>query len=87
MQNKTNKLSAKTKVGFALGDVFGGGSFNIINFMYPAYAALTLGLGASLAGIIVLISKIWDAITQSRDMSGMFTSIRLKRAHKNNLRR
>lgn len=63
MQNKTNKLTAKTKVGFALGDVFGGGSFNIINFMYPAYAALTLGLGASLAGIIVLISKIWDAIT------------------------
>lgn len=64
---KTNpvptKLSAKRKVAFALGDVFGGGSFNIINFMYPAYAALTLGLGASLAGVIVMISKIWDAIT------------------------
>ena len=63
MTNKTNKLSTKTKVSFALGDIFGGGSFNIVNFMYPAYAALTLGLGASLAGIIVLISKIWDAIT------------------------
>jgi len=63
MKIQSNKLSAKTKVSFAIGDVFGGGSFNIINFMYPAYAALTLGLGASLAGIIVLISKIWDAIT------------------------
>ena len=61
--DKTNKLSAKTKISFALGDVFGGGSFNIVNFLYPAYAALTLGLGASLAGIIVLVSKIWDAIT------------------------
>ena len=63
MNKKTNKLSAKTKISFALGDIFGGGSFNIVNFLYPAYAALTLGLGASLAGIIVLISKIWDAIT------------------------
>ena len=63
VEKQIQKLSAKTKVSFALGDVFGGGSFNIINFMYPAYAALTLGLGASLAGIIVLISKIWDAIT------------------------
>ena len=62
MENGAKKLSAKTKVAFALGDVFGGGYFNIVNFMYPAYAALTLGLGASLAGIIVMISKIWDAI-------------------------
>ncbi len=62
MEKQRGKLSAKTKVSFALGDVFGGGYFNIVNFLYPAYAALTLGLGASLAGIIVLVSKIWDAI-------------------------
>ena len=58
-----NKLKTKTKIAFACGDIFGGGAFNIINFLYPAYAALTLGLGASLAGIIVMISKIWDAVT------------------------
>ena len=62
MQNK-KQLNTKTKVAFACGDIFGGGAFNIINFLYPAYAALTLGLGASLAGIIVMVSKIWDAIT------------------------
>lgn len=61
MQKK--QLNTKTKVAFACGDIFGGGAFNIINFLYPAYAALTLGLGASLAGIIVMVSKIWDAIT------------------------
>ena len=57
------KLRGKTKLAFAVGDIYGGGSFNIVNFLYPTYAAITLGLGASLAGIIVMISKIWDAFT------------------------
>lgn len=63
MNTVNKKLPASRKVAFAFGDVFGGGAFNILNFLYPAYAALTLGLGASLAGVIVMISKIWDAVT------------------------
>ncbi|HIW56530.1 MAG TPA: MFS transporter, partial [Firmicutes bacterium] len=63
MVDKPEKLSPGRKAAFACGDVFGGGAFNILNFLYPAYAALTLGLGASLTGIIVMLSKIWDAVT------------------------
>lgn len=63
MVDKLEKLSPGRKAAFACGDVFGGGAFNILNFLYPAYAALTLGLGASLTGIIVMLSKIWDAVT------------------------
>ena len=55
MVDKPEKLSPGRKAAFACGDVFGGGAFNILNFLYPAYAALTLGLGASLTGIIVML--------------------------------
>ena len=50
-------------LAFAVGDVFGGGSFNIINFLYPGYVALAVGLPARTAGIIIMIARIFDGIT------------------------
>jgi len=52
-----------TVLAFASGDIFGGGSFNIINFMYPGYVALAVGLSAQTAGIIILIARIFDAVS------------------------
>ena len=59
---ETKKLSLKSKLAFASTDIFGGGSFNLFNFLYPTYAALVLGLSAQLVGIVFLIAKIWDAV-------------------------
>lgn len=57
------KKTLRQKLSFAAADIFGGGSFNIINFLYPGFLALTVGLNALLAGIIMLVVRVWDAIT------------------------
>ncbi len=50
-------------LAFAVGDVFGGGSFNIINFLYPGFLALAVGLPAELAGVVILLARIFDAVS------------------------
>jgi oligogalacturonide transporter len=57
------KGTLKQKLAFASADVFGGGSFNIINFLYPVFLAMTVGISAYMIGIIMLVARIWDAIT------------------------
>ena len=58
-----NKLSTKNKLAFAASDIFGGGSFNIVNFLYPGFLALTVGLSAYWIGIIMFIARVWDAVS------------------------
>ncbi|MDY0210539.1 MAG: MFS transporter [Acholeplasma sp.] len=53
----------RRKMAFASADIFGGGSFNIINFLYPGFLALTVGLNPYWIGVIMLVSRVWDAIT------------------------
>ncbi|MDD3243710.1 MAG: MFS transporter [Eubacteriales bacterium] len=57
------KVPFGRKLAFAVGDVFGGGSFNVINFLYPGFLALVVGLPAAWAGAVMLIARIWDAVT------------------------
>lgn len=58
---KGNNLA--NKLAFASCDIFGGGSFNIINFLYPGFLALTVGLSPYWISIIVLVARLWDAIS------------------------
>jgi len=60
---KTNRLSRGRILAFASGDIFGGGSFNITNFLYPGYVALAVGLPARTAGLIMMAVGIFDAIS------------------------
>ena len=60
---KTQKLSMRRILAFASADIFGGGSFNITNFLYPGYIALAVGLPARIAGLIMMAVGIFDAIT------------------------
>lgn len=53
----------RRKLAFASADIFGGGSFNIINFLYPGFLALTVGLSPYWIGLVMLIARVWDAIT------------------------
>ena len=59
----TKKLSYGRMLAFASADFFGGGSFNIINFLYPGFLALAVGLPASLAGVVILLARIFDAVS------------------------
>lgn len=56
------KLSLGRKLAFACCDVLGGGAFNIINFLYPVFLALTVGLSAYWISGIMLATRIWDAL-------------------------
>ena len=60
---KIKKLSRGRILAFASGDIFGGGSFNIVNFLYPGYVALAVGLPARTAGLIMMAVGIFDAVT------------------------
>jgi oligogalacturonide transporter len=58
---KNNEI--KKKLAFASADIFGGGSFNIVNFLYPGFLALTVGISPYWIGIVILVARVWDAIT------------------------
>ena len=60
---QAQKLPFGRKLAFAVCDIFGGGSFNIINFLYPGFMALTVGLSAYHMSLIMLLARIWDAIS------------------------
>jgi oligogalacturonide transporter len=58
-----SKTTLPKKWAFAACDVFGGGSFNVINFLYPGFLAMAVGLSPYWISVIVLVARIWDAIT------------------------
>ena len=62
-QSNSEKLSFWRKVGFGLGDIYGGGSGVIISFYYLYFLTDIIRINAALAGIVILISKGYDAIT------------------------
>ena len=62
VENTAQKVGLKNKLAFASGDIFGGGSFNIINFLFVPFLTLTVGIPMYWVSVIMLISKVWDGI-------------------------
>lgn len=56
-------LSRRTKIGFGIGDLGGNMFFTIIGFYLLFYLTDIVRLPAALAGTVLMIGKIWDAIT------------------------
>ena len=56
------KLSLGRILAFASCDFCGGGAFNIVNFLYPGFVVLAVGLSPYLAGVVIMIARIWDAV-------------------------
>ena len=63
MEAKKEKLSWWSKIGYGLGDIFGGGSGVIISFYYLIFLTDVVRISPALAGTVILISKIYDSIT------------------------
>jgi oligogalacturonide transporter len=57
------KLGFWRKVGYGLGDIYGGGYAVILSFYYLIFLTDVVRLNPGLAGTVILISKIYDAIT------------------------
>ncbi len=62
MQNN-QKLTLGNKLAFAVADLYGGGSFNIINFLYPGFLALTVGLPPFWISFVMFVARVWDAVS------------------------
>lgn len=57
------KLSLKTKIAYGLGDLYGGGAFIVIGTYYLYFLTDVLRINPALAGTVIMVSKIWDAVT------------------------
>ena len=57
------KIKTSAKWFFALGDIFQGGFFNIVNFFYSIFLTDVVGLNPIWAANVFLLGKVWDAVT------------------------
>jgi oligogalacturonide transporter len=62
-QPATESLSFWQKIGYGLGDIYGGGSGVLISFYYLYFLTDVIRINPSLAGTVILISKGYDAVT------------------------
>lgn len=56
------KVKLGNKIAFGCGDIFGGGSFNIINFLFTPFLTLVVGIPMIYLTPILLLTKIWDGV-------------------------
>ncbi|MBP7738667.1 MAG: MFS transporter [Spirochaetes bacterium] len=56
-------MSMRSKIGYGICDLGGNLFFTAIGLWLMIYLTDTVGIAAGLAGIVVAIGKIWDAIT------------------------
>jgi len=56
------KIKTSTKWFFALGDIFQGGFFNVVNFFYSIFLTDVVGISPLWAANVFLLGKIWDAV-------------------------
>ncbi len=61
--SSSEKLSLWRKLGYGLGDIYGGGTATLLSFYYLVFLTDVVRLNPALAGTVILISKVYDAIT------------------------
>jgi glycoside/pentoside/hexuronide:cation symporter, GPH family len=57
------KLPIKIKIGYGVCDLGGNLFFTIVAFLLLNYLTDTVGISAGLAGVVIMVGKVWDAIT------------------------
>jgi oligogalacturonide transporter len=63
LEDGEGRLSHATRIGYGLGDLFGGGSTTIINMYYLLFLVDIVGIAPRFAGLAFLVSKMWDALS------------------------
>jgi oligogalacturonide transporter len=62
-EHGTEELGFWQKLGYGLGDIYGGGSSIVISFYYLVFLTDVVRINPALAGTVILISKVYDSIT------------------------
>ena len=63
MQTRSEKLSWWTRIGYGLGDIYGGGSVVMLSFYYLIFLTDVVQIAPALAGTAILVSKVYDSVT------------------------
>lgn len=64
MKEKTrSKFTLGAKFGYATGDILGGGAFALLSLLFLNFLVTVEGIPATLAGTIVMLGKVWDAVS------------------------
>ncbi len=58
-----DRLPLRTRIGYGVGDLYGGGAFFIVSTLYLIFLTDVVGIRPALAGLIVLIARGWDAVS------------------------
>ncbi|MFW5786178.1 MAG: MFS transporter [bacterium] len=58
-----HKLGFWRKAGFGIGDFYGGGALIVVGSYYLFFLTDVVRINPSLAGFVVLISRVWDAVS------------------------
>ncbi|MFA9397739.1 MAG: MFS transporter [Clostridiaceae bacterium] len=57
------QVKRKNMIAYGIGDIYGGGAFLIISTLFLNFLTDTAFIAPILAGTIIAIGKVWDAIT------------------------
>jgi Na+/melibiose symporter-like transporter len=57
-----DKMTRREMAVFAAGDIFGGGGQSVLSVLYLIFLTNVLRIEPALAGLAILISKVWDAV-------------------------
>ena len=60
---ETGRLPVRVKLGYGICDLGGNLFFTVMAFILMNFLTDTVGLAAGLAGVAIMIGKIWDAVT------------------------
>jgi oligogalacturonide transporter len=63
MEANSEKLTFWQKLGYGVGDFYGGGAGTLISFFYLVFLTDVIRISPGLAGTVILISKIYDSVT------------------------
>ncbi len=63
MAEQNRRIGLGALVSYGLGDIYGGGSFLIISTLFIYFLTDVVGLSPLLAGLVVLVGKAWDAVS------------------------
>jgi len=57
------KVTKKNIISYGAGDIYGGGAFLLLGTLYMIFLTDIIGLNPALAGSVVVVGKIWDAVS------------------------
>lgn len=61
--DRSERLTFGQRISFGVGDLYGGGAMTIVGILYLYFLTDVVGIRPAWAGTVVLISRIWDAIS------------------------